>query len=598
MSTVEASRCIACGFPDDDLRMTHSGPLCPYCRGDGQASTPAENIVLRPYQASAVASIQERLTEAKSTLVVNPTGTGKTIILASVIRDWVRQPGNGRVVVMAHRDELIRQAASKIEWVTGEPCDIEMGQNYADQCDMLSRANVVVTSVQTMSRKRRQERFHPADFGLLIIDEAHHAPTPTYKSVIDHFSQNAKLRLLGVTATADRADERAMGLVFDTVASEYHLPDAIDDGWLVPIEQQFVHVAGLDLSRVKTTRGGDLNESQLAEIFNEEERCHQIVAPTMEIAGDKQTLVFAVSVDQAEMMCDIANRHRPGCAEWICGDSVRCPMDVRRDRLRRFSAKQFQYLINCAVLLEGYDEPGVEVIACGRPTKSRSLYAQMVGRGTRPLPGVVDPWDTPEERRAAIAASGKPSLLVLDYVGNSGSHKLVHTGDILGGNYDDEIVAMATSDVAAKSTAGERTDMLAALRAAEEAMKERKRNQRSHLVATASYDIRRVNPFDLFDLVPRREAAWHRGRKPTPKMAEVVERLGFNPASLSFTQASQLIDEAGKRRDKGLCTFKQARILAKYGESMDVSFAEASRLMDAIKRNGWKPLPKIKAAAS
>ncbi len=549
-------------------------------------------IVLRPYQTEAVKSARSLLKENASTLIVQPTGTGKTIVFADIINDW----HSGRVLVMAHRDELIRQAADKIEWVTGEPCDIEMGDYRADQCALPDRKKVVITSVQTMSRARRLAQFHADEFSLLIIDEAHHAPAPTYQAVIEYFSRNRSLRVLGVTATPDRADELALGRVFETVAYDYQLLDAINDGWLVPIQQQFVHVEGLDLSEVNTV-AGDLNQRQMAEILNEEKLCHRIVSPVMDIAADEPTLIFAATVAQAETMCEIANRRRPGCADWICGDQVKCPRDVRRETLKHFSSGEFQFLFNVGVLLEGYDEPSIGIVACARPTKSRSLYAQMIGRGTRTLPGVVDGVDLPEGRLAAIAASGKPSLLILDFVGNSGNHKLIHTGDILGGNYDDEIVAAATHEAMNKGTAGERTDMLAELRAAEEARKEVRRLKRQRVVADAKFSTRAIDPFEVLDIMPKREPGWHVGRKPTEKQVAYLKRQGISTHDMSFCKASQLIGETIKRREKKLCTFKQAKLLVKFGESPDVGVERASELITAIRANRWRPLPKKEVSA-
>ena len=440
--TPDVMVCSVCGFPDDTLVSLPSGEVaCECCAAtlcvadtlqDNQAWT------LRPYQQEAHDSIFGCLETANSALLVLPTGCGKTISFAKVIQDWP----TGRVVVMAHRDELIRQAADKIQRVTGEVCDIEMGDYRADQRSLHAAAKVVVTSVQTMSRRNRHTRFHPEEFGLLIIDEAHHAVAKTYLAVIDYFRQNPNLKVLGVTATPDRTDEAALGRVFESVAYEYSLPQAIDDGWLVPIQQQFVHIEGLDLSAVKTT-AGDLNQRQLADILEEEKTAQQIVSATMQVADGAQTLIFAASVDQAEQMAMIANRHKPGCAEWICGDAVRCPMDTRRALLERFRNRDFQCLFNCAILLEGFDQDNISVVV-PKATKSRSLYAQMIGRGTRPLSGLVDGLDSADARRAAIAASAKGHMLALDFVGNSGRHKLIHAGDVLGGSYDDEIVAEAT----------------------------------------------------------------------------------------------------------------------------------------------------------
>jgi superfamily II DNA or RNA helicase len=504
------------------------------------------------------------------------------VIFTSVIERWQ----HGRMIVMAHRDELIGQAKDKIQRFTGIECDVEMGDARADQCGFYQRAPVLVTSVQTMSRPRRMERFHPEDFGLLIIDEAHHATASTYQAVINYYRQNPALKVLGVTATPDRADETALGQVFKTVAYEYQIVQAIDDGWLVPIEQQFVQVEGLDLSEIKTT-AGDLNQGQLAAVLEQEKVLHGYAWPTIELSQGEQTLMFTASVDQAEKMADIFNRHTSGSAEWICGDAVKCPMDHRREVLKRFSNGDFQFLVNCGVLLEGYDEPRIKCVAVARPTKSRSLYAQIIGRGTRPLSGLVDGLGDPIARRSAIATSEKPSLLVLDFVGNSGRHKLIHTGNILGGNYPDDVVAEATRAVQGKSTKGERADMLAELRAAEERKREAAR-KRAQVAVKAKFQSARIDPFALWDILPKREPGWFKGKKPTQKQLDFLAKAGVPTDDLSFCQASQIIDKAIDRRKKNLCTFKQSKLLAKHGFPTEVTFTEASAIIDRIAKSGWK----------
>lgn len=342
------------------------------------------------------------------TLAVLPTGTGKTVIFAQLCKRWHDQ-GLGRVLVMAHREELISQACQKIADITGELPDVEMGDSRADECAIINRAPVVVTSVQTMCRPKRHERFHPEDFSLMIVDEAHHSTAATYRRVIDYFGQNPNLKILGVTATPDRADEEALGQIFETVAYEYQIQQAIEDGWLVNIDQRFILVDGLDLSACRTT-AGDLNEGDLAKIMEMEKVLHGVVGPTIELAGDTPTLIFNTSVAQAERTAEIINRHRPDSAVCLHGKT---PREERREKLKAFSRREYQYLCNCGLFLEGFDETSIGVVAMARPTKSRSLYAQAVGRGTRPLPGIVDGLDDAGQRRNAIALSAKPSCIAI-----------------------------------------------------------------------------------------------------------------------------------------------------------------------------------------
>jgi len=443
---------------------------------------------------------------------------------------------------------------------------------------------VVVSTIQTQCSgadgSGRMSRFDPNMFGLLIIDEAHHATAQTYRRVIDYYRQNPRLKVLGVTATPDRTDEQALGQVYDTVAYDYEILNAIEDGWLVPVQQQLVEVSGLDFSGVRTT-AGDLNGADLARVLEEERNLHEIAGPTVEIAGDRRALVFASSVAHAERLCDILNRHRDGCAGWVCGKTKK---DERRKTLSAFSSGDLQYMVNVGVLTEGFDDPGVEVVVMGRPTKSRSLYAQMVGRATRPLPDLVDGLETAPERRLAIEGSAKPACLVVDFVGNSGRHKLMTSADILGGNVSDDAVARAVAK--AKET-GKPVDMAKALEDEERAIEEereraREAARRANLKAKASWATRSVNPFDVFQLSPAKARGWHQGKSLSAKQRAVLEKQGIDPDSVDYAGGRQLLNEIFRRWDAGLCSYKQARILRKHGYDGNQTREEASEILDGV----------------
>jgi superfamily II DNA or RNA helicase len=565
-------------------------------------------VKLRDYQEKCVESIYGDWNSGNSTLSVLPTGTGKTVIFGNVIDRWK----GGRVLVLAHREELIFQASDKIKRVTGVEPDIEMADLRASRHGLLSASNVVVSSIQTQvsgrtckkcggsgnlegvacwecigGSVRRMQKFDPEEFGMVVVDEAHHACAPSYRAVIDYYRRNLNLKVLGVTATPDRADEKALGQIFESVAFEYGVLDAISDGWLVPITQEFVSCEHLDFSACRTT-AGDLNQGDLQNAMIEEQALHEVVSPTIEIAGDRATLFFTVSVAQAELYADILNRHKPGSAICIHGGT---PTEDRRRMLREFSRGEYQYLCGCGVFLEGFDEPRVEVVAMARPTKSRALYAQAIGRGTRPINPPVS--ETPEERRAEIAASVKPSCLVLDFVGNSGRHKLISTADILGGNYDDSIVDLAVKKA---KEAGGAVDMRDLFEEVAEEQKEQRR--KSALIAVSKHQRVQVNPFDVFDLTPKREPAWHRGRKPSERMVDVLRGAKIPEhqiSKMSFTEASSIIGEVFRRRREHICTYAQAKKLAEFGQPTDVPFEKAREILDAIAANNWQPIERMGA---
>ena len=533
---------------------------------------------------------------ARSTLVVMPTGCGKTIVFGHAARDW----NQGRVMILAHREELIFQAAQKVGAVCKEQCGIEMADLQVIE-RTTSKTRVVVSSVQTLNStrngKRRMEKFDPMEFGLLVIDEAHHSTAATYRRVVDWFGRNPDLKLLGVTATPDRADEEALGQIYDSVAFEYGIADAVGDGWLVPIEQQFVHVEGLDLSQCKSDKH-DLKDADVARVMEQEAMLHKVVSPTIELAGDKPTLVFSASVAHAHKMAEIFNRHKPNSAIAIDGTTDK---ESRREELKRFSRGEFQYLCNCGVFLEGFDEPRIAVVAMARPTKSRALYAQAIGRGTRPLPGIVDGLESNEARLAAIGLSDKPTMLTLDFVGNSGRHKLVCTADILGGNESDEVVDLAAANAKEKSARGQKSNMTEELEEAkkqlEEAARERKRQEAAMaeklagIRAKARFSAKSVNPFDVFDRIPKREPGWHKGRKPTPKMIAALERFKVDDKTidgLSFHQAGEMLGILTARAAAGLCTLRQAKLIGKFGYPTDMSFTEAKQVIDKLAANNWQ----------
>src|SRR6185437_7609767 len=400
---------------------------------------------LRNYQLEAEKlTLQAWEDGNRSALVVMPTGTGKTVLFASLIRS--RLPG--RALVLAHRQELIWQARDKIQKVTGLIVDVEMGE-YKSRTDkdlFHPKAQVIVSTIQTQNAGGdgggRMGKFDPNDFGLLIVDEAHHATSVSYRKVIEYYKTNPNLVIVGVTATPDRADEEALGQVFDTVAFDYEILDAINDGWLVPIEQQMVSIEDFSFENVRTT-AGDLNGADLAAVMTSEKPLQGVASATIDIIGDKRGIGFASSVAHAEMLSEIFNRHRSGMSNVV---SAKTDSEERKKIISDFAQGKIQWHWNCGIFTEGFDDSGVEIISIARPTKSRALYAQMAGRATRPHESIAgrlnDVFNAPL-RRATIARSVKPSCLIIDFVGNSGKHKLMTTADILGGNYSDEVIEAA-----------------------------------------------------------------------------------------------------------------------------------------------------------
>lgn len=541
---------------------------------------------LRDYQRRAIRGVCDTLKSHTSALVVAPTGTGKTILFAEAARMATK-----RVMVIAHREELLTQAAEKIEAVTGERPDIEQSILWSDE-SVFGKAKTIVASIQSLNAKyykgRRHERFNPNEFSLVIVDEAHHAVSVSYRRVLDWFRKiNPSCKILGFTATPDRTDKLGLGAVFDSVAFDYNIRQAVEDGWLTPIKNTVVSVDGLDFSSVRTT-AGDLNKADLAAVMEFEKVLHGIAVPTLDLIGNKQTLVFAASVKQAERLAEIFDRYKPGSAGFVSG---KMESDRRRDTVARFRSGSLQILVNVGVATEGFDVPGVGCVAMARPTKSRSLYAQMVGRGTRPTPGVVDGPETPEDRRGAIAASGKPHCHVIDFAGNSGQHRLVHATDILGGD-DPEKVRDRAHEIIDKGVTNDVSEAIeiAKVEIEEEELKEKSR--RSHVRAdTVKYQTNTVDPFKVMG-VKRDSARFmpNAGGLSGNQLA-MLARAGVNPEHYSPKEQRLLHRELIRRIKSNRCSLKQAQVLSKYGfNTTKMSFKEASGLLDRLSKNGWKPM--------
>ena len=593
---------------------------------------------LRDYQEKAIERILESWKKFRSCLIVLPTGCGKTVVFGELIHRILaakaKAEGEGeqwngqdsvRAMILAHREELITQAADKVGRISGADVQIEMGDMKVSPM-FGQMPHVVVSTVQTQTagggqvevggrgRGRRMDKFDPADFGVLVIDEAHHATAKSYRTCIEHYLSNPKCRLLGVTATPDRADESALGNVFDIVAFEYTVTEAIRDGWLVPVKQRLVKVDSLDFSKVSSC-AGDFNQGELAQVLEEEQNLHSIAVPTVEICGNRRTIIFAASVKQAERLAEILNRGKSeelrgksedgstqDRAAWVCGMT---PKDERRQILEDFKAGRIQYLVNVGVLTEGYDDAGVEVVVMARPTKSRALYAQMAGRATRPSAKIADRlgtvgdqvkvegeqgMDAPSLRRKLIAESDKPECTILDFVGNSGRHKLVSSVDILGGKDIDEDEEEARRRAKKRcEESGEAVDMIAVLEKSREEIRREKTEQakrRNFIQATAKFIEVSVDPFNIFDLPPVEESArCPLGRSLSWRQKELLrEKLKIDPDRIGAAHARQLLDEYFRRVNEHLATFGQMKMLRKFGVSVPMRFDEASRTLNRLLR--------------
>jgi len=542
------------------------------------------NFVLRPYQEECIEAVSRSFDESQSCLVVMATGLGKTVMASEVVRRR-----GGRSLWVAHRAELIEQAEETIGKLTGIIPQVEMADRQART--ILGADGCIVGSVQTLNAKRdgrkRMKRFDPAFFKTLVTDEAHHAVANTWAEIGNYFCANTELKHLGMTATPDRGDESALGQIYDTCAYRYDIQDGVQDGWLVPVMVQRIYIDEIDLSVVGTV-AGDLNQGELATAMERDKVMHGVSEAVLSEAGNRKTLIFTSSVAHAKGLADILNSKKPGMACCIDGKT---PKEKRKFLLDEYRAGNIQYLCNVGIATEGFDIPDIECVAIARPTKSRALYAQMVGRGTRPLTGIVDGFNHDEQRLQAIYDSMKKNCLVLDFVGNSGRHKLVSATDVLGGNYNTKVVDVAT-ELASK--AGKPVDTIELLKRAEamcqvKEKEEKERRMREATRADVKYRKRGLNPFDVLDIEPPLADNEWRASPLTHGQVQWLERSGMDTAIMTIAEQRVVLNTMINRKKRNLATPKQVKLLKRYKyNTRNMSFDDASALITRLAENNWK----------
>lgn len=519
---------------------------------------------LRPYQETARQKVQEEWESGKKrTLLVLPTGTGKTIVFSKIIEDRVRK--GERVLVIAHRGELLEQASDKLYKSTG----LKTATEKAEQTSLGSFYRVVVGSVQTMQREKRLNQFPPEYFDTIVIDEAHHAISDGYQRVLHHF-ENANV--LGVTATPDRGDMRNLGSYFESLAYEYGLAEAIKSGYLSPIKALTIPLK-LDLSNVKQ-QAGDFSTKDLGTALDP--YLEQIAEEMKKQCFNRKTVVFLPLVKTSQKFRDILNKHGFKAAE-VNGESA-----DREQILKDYEEGKYNVLCNSMLLTEGWDCPSVDCVIVLRPTKVRALYSQMVGRGTRLAPG-------------------KKELLLLDFLWHTERHELCHPANLIA--TDEAVAKKMTENIeelgapidleqaeqqAKEDVALEREESLA------KQLSEMKRRKRK-LVDPLQFEMS-IQASDLTDYVP--SFGWQMS-PPTDKQVKALEKWGIFPDEIENAgKAEMLINRLVKRRDAGLSTPKQIRFLENRGFQHvgTWQFEAATKLINRIAANGWRIPHGIKPA--
>ena len=504
-------------------------------------------IQLRRYQQDAVSAVLASWQAGHTApLLVLPTGAGKTIVFAEIARRVLPS----RTLVLAHRHELIMQAVAKIEAVTGIRPGVEMAEHRAGAADP-----IVIATVQTMAARGR--RIAGAPFALAIIDEAHHALADNqYGAAIA--ASGAKC-LLGVTATPYRADKRALASIFDDNPFSMSMLDMIElaresggrEGLCdvtvrtlpVKIDMRGVHV-----------QQGDFVAGEVADALAPMlERLADLIADKY---AERKLLAFCPLRATSRAWTEVL-KARGLPAAHVQGDSP-----DRAGILTAFARGDIRFLSNSAVLTEGYDEPGIDTVLMLRPTKSRGLFAQMVGRGTRLFPG-------------------KQGLLVLDPLFVSERHNIMS----------------AASLVASDDAQQERVSQLMARgRSLKEAIEEDAGQQRAKLARSLheaagrnAYEKRLAElavELDCVDLASYEPTMrWH-SDKPSEKQLEALDRAGVDCSTISCKGlASDVLEKLAERRAKGLATLKQVRYARRLGHPAPetLSFEEARAWLERAK---------------
>lgn len=488
---------------------------------------------LRPYQKEAVDAIIDHWNEWQRELLVLPTGCGKTVVFNTIAHG---RPGN--VLILAHRDELIEQARDKYYRMFSEPTGKIKASDTSIQ-------RVTVGSVQTMMRRDYSGFFHT-----VIVDEAHHSISDSYQTVLRQFPE---ARVLGVTATPDRGDKKSLARYYEGIAYEYSLRQAVAEGYLCNITARTVPLE-IDMSDVKVSCG-DFQVDSVAETL--EPYLPKIAEAIQEYASARKTVVFCPLISIAQELAGMI----PGARE-VNGNSP-----DRKETLDWFDkAGPGSVLCNAMLLTEGWDCPSVDCVVVLRPTKIRSLYAQMIGRGTRISPG-------------------KENLLILDFLWLCKKHNLCKPANLIADNEED-------AEHVTRRTEEEEIDLFDAVSDAEE---ERRNALAEALALQRKKKSKLINPLEMFSLLDdigladyEPTFAWEEAEA-TEKQVEALNRFGVDADGITKGYASRILDRLIGRSRAGMATVKQIRALRNFGyEPIDWTFDQASKKMNQLAAVGWK----------
>ncbi len=501
----------------------------------------------RDYQVRSFEAVDAAFAEVGRVLVVQATGTGKTVLFTYLANQVVR--AGGRVLIIAHSEELLDQAADKLLRSTGLVAALEKADEHASLHE-----GVVLASVQTLARDSRLNGWPADHFNLVIVDECHRAMAKSYRKILAHFTG----KVLGVTATADRGDKKSLAEIFERCAFEFNLLEAVREGWLVRPVVKTMPLT-IDLKGVKTSRTQQGSDYDLTEVAHRIEPFISEIARLMavEVVGRGQGIVFLPSVATAGMMAAALREHGVGAA-MVSGEC-----EDRAEKIAAFKAGELRAVCNAMLLIEGFDHDAVDWICVLRPTKIRSLYVQAAGRGTRMLNGIVAAVNASSDaktRRRLIAESAKPTLLILDFLWLTEKLDLIAPVHLVAKNEEvaKQMLKEPKDGDLIEMEAGAERDLLAALEKAVKA----NRTKKSRVIDPLAFAVS-IHADDLATYEPKDRWEF---RPPSPEQIKLLENNGLNAATVATAgMASRLIDKVVSRARLGLCTPKQMTFLERLG---------------------------------
>lgn len=490
-----------------------------------------DNFKPRPYQKGSYNETQKLLMNGMSSINIMATGTGKTHVIGMLVEDNLKRLG--KTLVIAHNGLLLNQADAKIFSHASVYPEREQASQRASHS-----ADIVTASVASL-QGARLERFPDDHFDLIIIDECHRSVAKSYMNIFEHFKYAKRV---GFTATADRPDEKSLSHIYDAVAYEYSLAQAIRDKYLCPITGRKVDSFEMDLSELKLS-GGDFSEKELEKVI--EEYLVPISTNLVKETEDRnKVLLFMPDVKSSEMIAETLTELGHSCGVV----SGRQTNRVNDEELSKFHSGEYKYMSSCQKLVEGYDEPAIDCVVMLRPTLSRIVYSQAVGRGTRPH-------------------ETKEDLLLLEFTFNSTNHRLVSAFELAGGSFDERIVQEAQR--LAESDPND-VDILETLEEIKtEFYSVSKVIGRAH---PEDYDFVSFDPVGLGDLLQMdlhsQTDAWFEGKQlsgpSTAKQQDILRRFMIDAAGMDKAECSKVISglfDTDTPMYKGLASGPQIRLL-------------------------------------